>query len=121
MPDTRTSDRRSTRTITSTRRRTSADTATAKIEYLTELLEDQINLYSNQFKKTERAKIVSILDYYGLEYGSDYEYKLFTNDYGNRELQFTWYYDPTFHDETWGENNSIEDWSNLWTTTSITY
>lgn len=56
------------------------------IEYLTSIIEGAIDIYANKFKKTERPKILSILEYYNLELGSDVEYKLEINKWETENL-----------------------------------
>lgn len=89
------------------------------ITYLTELIEDTIDLYAHKFKTSERPKIVAILNYYGLTLGSDVEYSLEINKWGNRELKLRWYLSPTFNPlhEDWGPNGN----PTIFTTTTISY
>jgi len=89
------------------------------IEYLTSIIEDTIDLYANSFKKTERPKILSILEYYGLTLGDDVEYRLEINKWGNRELKLRWYLSPAFNPlhEDWGPNGN----PTIFTTTTISY
>lgn len=94
------------------------DTASAKIEYLMGILEDEVNLYANAFRKTERPKIDAILNYYGFVRNVDYETFLTTNDWGNRELRIRWWFDKNFHDSSYYDG--CDDY-NIYTTTTITY
>lgn len=94
------------------------DTASTKIEYLMGILEDEVELYASEFRKTERPKIDAILNYYGFTRDADYETRLEVNQWGNRELRIRWWFDKNFHDASWYDG--ADDY-NIYTTTSITY
>ena len=70
-----------------------SDQYDSPVEYLTQIIEDEVNLYAQSFRKTERKKIRDILAYYGLELGTDVTYTLEWDSFweGNKTLEFTWW------------------------------
>lgn len=91
---------------------TTAEKTRKQINYLMEVIEDEIDIYSNSFRKTERKKLIDIMNYYGFVLNDDYEYKLYINDWGNRELMIRFYFNPDFNDGTWDRTDENWSWDN---------
>ena len=102
MADTRNPDRRETATRTAEVSPVTKSTY-EKIAYLNEIIDDNINIY-DPFRKTKDT-INSILSYYGFTVNYDYEILLRNSDYGTKSLVIRWYWDSSFHDESWDLGN----------------
>lgn len=102
---------------------TTIDPTLTKINYLMDLIDHNIDLYASQFRKTERPKIEAILNYYGFNLGEDVEYRLYTNSFGNRELEFCFYFNDHFHmsDWTYDDNGHLNDCATISTHRYISY
>lgn len=74
-------------------RNTPQETTMTKVEYLTEIIRDTVNIYARSFERTERPKIQAILRYYGLELENDMSYDLKWDTFweGNKTLTMTWW------------------------------
>jgi len=76
----------------------------AKINYIMDVLRDEIWLYSNEWKK-ERKKAEAILRYYGFE---DFQIFRKWNSWGNQEFILRIWFDMSIHPAGWEDEDPYD-------------